>query len=637
MLTEIRSRATGWIAWFIVILITIPFALWGINSYFEGADTVAVATVNGEEIDQQTYRYALEDRRSRLNRLLGSNVDPNLANSPEFKKSVINGLVDQILLSSDADTQGYRISDEQLNHFIQSVPQFQRDGQFDPGLYESSVRTQGFQVGDYERRLRQQHIVDQVRLGFTDSEFVTEADLEEMLRLVLQRREFDYATIKPQHFMQHVEISDAEIEQQYQENSELYQTPEKIKVQYVRLAVADLIENIAPGEDELLQAYESSQARFKAPEQRRVSHILIAVKEDADEATRNAAVEKALSLTQQARGGSDFEELAKQHSDDPGSAANGGDLGVIARGAMVKPFEDAAYQLQQGEISDPVETRFGYHVIKITELVPESIKPFAEVREQIEQEERKRLAEAQFIEQAESFRNLVYEQPDSLEPVAEELGLALETSDWFSLDSGTGVAESRRIREAAFGAEVFLEGLNSETIEIDVNTLVALRKRESQPAAPIPLSEVRDEIEKTLRQERARERVAKLGGELVDKLKQGGAWDAVVQEHDLEAAESSLTRSEQSSDPGREIVAAIFQAQRPGDGEPIYGGITTAAGDYALFRLRKVEDGDPKQAEKEVADRYRSVLSRRRGYDYFLSYQNGLRAAADVKIFQEQL
>jgi peptidyl-prolyl cis-trans isomerase D len=637
MLTEIRSRATGWIAWFIVILITIPFALWGINSYFEGVDAITVASVNGEDIDQQTYRYALEDQRSRLSRVFGSNVDPNLGNSPEFKKRVVNGLIDKILLSTDADVRGYRVSNEQLNQFIQSVPQFQREGKFAPDLYESAVRTQGFQLGDFERRLRQQHIVDQIRIGFTDSEFVTEADLESLLRLVLQHREFDYTVIRPQQFVDQIEITDADIEKRYQENPELYQRPEKIKVQYVRLAVADLANGITPREDELRQAYESGQARYLAPEQRRVSHILIAVKQDSDEETRNAALEEARSLTEQARSGVDFGGLAKQHSDDPGSAAKGGDLGVIAEGVMVKPFEDAAYQLQEGEVSDPVKTRFGYHVIKITELVPESVKPFAEIRDQIEQEERKRLAEVQFIEQAETFRNLAYEQPDRLEPVAEELGLSLQTSDWFSAETGTGVAENRRIRDAAFGDDVFVEGLNSETIEVDVNTLVVLRKLESRPAAQIPLAEVRDQIEQTLIQERARERVTQLGGELLDMLQQGSAWDALIQEQGLEVAQSSQARFEQTSTPSREVVEAVFESQRPKAGEPVYGGVATAAGDYALFQLRSVEDGDPAKVDKEVVDRYRSVLSRRRGYDYFLSYQDGLRTAADIKIFQDQL
>jgi peptidyl-prolyl cis-trans isomerase D len=596
-----------------------------------------VATVNGEDIDQQTYRYALEERRARLSRVLGSNVDPNLTNSPEFKKSVVNGLIDQILLSADADVRGYRISNEQLNQFIQSLSQFQREGRFAPDLYEASVRTQGFQLADFERRLRQQHVVDQIRLGFTDSEFVTDTDLDGLLRLVLQRREFDYTIITPQTFVEQIEITDADIEQQYQGHPELYQQPEKIKVQYVRLAVADIAKGITPQEDELRQAYENNQARYKAPEQRRVSHILIAVKQDADEETTNSALAKALSLTEQARSGADFEKLAKEHSDDPGSATKGGDLGVIAEGVMVKPFEDAAYQLQEGDVSDPVKTRFGYHVIKITELVPASVKPFEEIRDQIEQEERKRLAEVQFIEHAETFRNMAYEHPDSLEPVTEELGLSLQTSDWFSAGSGTGIAANQRVRDAAFGEDVFIEGFNSETIEVDVNTLVALRKLESRPSAQIPLPEVRDQIKETLKQAQASERVAQLGAELLDMLTQGSAWDTLVQEHGLEVAQSSQTRFEQVPAPGREVVEAVFKAQRPEAGEPVHGGVNTAVGDYALFRLRNVEDGDPEKADKEVVDRYRSVLSRRRGHDYFLSYQNGLRTAADIMIFEDQL
>ncbi len=637
MLTEIRSRATGWIAWFIVILISIPFALWGVNQYFEGPSSVAVALVDGEEIDQQSYRYALEERRAAVSRLFGSNVNPDVANSPEFKRAVLNGLIDQILLQEYAETRGYRIGDEQLNRFIRSSPQFQRDGAFAPDLYESAVRTLGLRLGDYERRLRQQHTIDHIRIGFADSAMSTDEDLQHVLRLVLQRREFDFATINAEKFRNEVEIADSEVRQQYEENSELYQTPEQIKVQYVILSVSDLAEDVTAGEEELRQAYQTNRDRFRVPEQRRVSHILIAVKEDATKEAADSALEKARSLAEQAREGADFAQLAEENSDDPGSASKGGDLGVIAKGAMVPPFEEAAYALENGEVSDPVKTRFGYHVIKVTQITPESVKTFDEVRAQIEKEEKKRLAESRFIEHAETFRNLVYEQPENLAPVVETLGLAVQTSDWFSRDTGTGVAANPRFREAAFADDVYLEGLNSETIELDVNTLVALRKLEVRQATPIPLESVREQIEESLRQERVRESILQLGEELVDSLQQGEDWDAVIQKHDLQSATANITRLQQQPEPDRTIVEAVFRAPRPAGDRPIYGGSLTPEEEYTIYRLRRVTDGDPSSADEETLERFRSLLTRRRGYDYFLSYQQGLRESAEITIFQDQL
>lgn len=637
MLTEIRNRATGWIAWFIVILITIPFALWGVNEYFAGASNINVAVVNGEEINQQTYRYALEQRRSTLTRMLGGNVDPEMINSPEFKRGVLDALVGEVLLSIDADSQGYRISDEQLSTFIQTAPQFKRDGKFAPDLYESAVRTQGYGLADFEQRLRQQSMIDQIRVGFSDSALVTDFALNNLLRLALQRRDFAYATINPEQFVERIQVSDEAIEKRYQEHAEHYQEPEKVKVQFVQLAVADISENVSPDEAQLRQAYDDNRDRYRTPERRSVSHILIKVPSDADQSTQDAALEKAKTLADQARAGEDFAALARQHSEDPGSASKGGDLGVMAKGVMVKPFEDAVYRMREDEISDPIKTRFGYHIIKLTELVPESVQSFEEARAQIEREQRKRLAEGQFIEQAETFRNLVYEQPESLEPVAEELGLSTQTTDWFSRDDGTGIAENARVRDAAFSDDVFIEGLNSETIELDVNTLVALRKLAVEPSKQKPLDDVRATIIEELKREQAQKKVIEMAESLLATLKQGGDWDSVLAEKELKYEEVSRTRLDQQTTPNPQLVEAVFQARRPQAGQPVYGGGVGASGDYTLFRLTNVEDGNPEKAEPEIKERYKALLARRNGYDYFLSYQNGLRTGAEITIYDDQL
>ena len=637
MLSEIRERATGWIAWFIVILISIPFALWGVNEYFRGGGDVAVALVNGEEISQQAYRNALEDRRNAMRRMLGQGFDPELANSDEFKRGVLDDLINQQLLMNEAAQRGFRISDAQLGTYIREAPQFQREGAFDKELYERAVASYGFTTSGFESQLRRQSIIQQLRDGLQRSAFVTSTERERLLELALETRSIDYVEILPSSHVDEIAVSNDEIEQFYADNPDRFRIPERIKVQYLELKAADLAAMVDSSEDELRQAYEAGRGRFVEPEQRRVSHILIQVAEDADETSRQQALEKAAELASEARGGADFAELASANSQDPGSASQGGDLGVMTPGTMVKPFEDAARELAEGEVSDPVQTRFGYHVIKVTELRPPREKSFAEVREQIAREVTNRRAESLFIDRAETLRSLAYEQPDTLEPAAEALDLELRTSDWFSREEGTGIAETPRVRDAAFNEEVYTEGLNSDAVETGSNRLVVLRKLDVQPAARKPLEDVREDIEAELKLIAARERVAQMGRELLDQLNGGASWQAVLADHDLQAEQIKLTRNQAGSGLGADVVEEIFRTPPVADGQSAFGGENRVDGSYVLFQLTEVAAGSADQADDALKQRIAATLQRRRGLEYFLDYQQELRAAAEVQVFTEQL
>lgn len=636
MLTEIRDRATGWIAWIIVIIISIPFALWGVNEYFAGGTSLNVAVVNGQEIDQQAYRRALEERRSMARRMLGNQFDPDTANSLEFRTAVVEELILQQLLHENTQSAGFRVSDEQLAMFIRTTPQFQTDGEFDSGAYQQSVRALGYTRTGFENYLRQQNVLQQMRDGFERSLFLTSGDEENLLALAREKRVFDYATIALEQFVANIDISAEEIKEHYNLNPELYQSPEMAKVDYVQLAVADLAENIEVGEADVQRFYEDNKERYKKPEQRTASHILLTLDEDADDATVQEVVQHAESLANRARAGEDFAELAKEYSQDPGSAVLGGDLGMVDVGIMVKPFEDALFAMQEGEVSDPVKTRYGYHVIKLTGLIPGQTKELAEVHEEIEQEERTRQAEALFVDRAETFRNLVFEQPESLDPVVEELGLELRTSDWFSRGSGTGIADNVKIRDVAFSDDVYIEGLNSEAVELDINTLVALRRKEVRPARTKPLEEVRAQIEQTLKQNKARESVLKRGQELLADLNGGVDWQALLQENDLEDKQATQLRMQPDPEHSLVVTAEVFRAPKPAQ-RPQYGGVTLPDGSYVLFRLTGVEQGTPALAGDDTREEVSASLRRRRGTDYFLSYQRGLRDSADVEIFTENL
>lgn len=636
MLTEIKDRATGWIAWIIVIIISIPFALWGVNEYFAGGASLDVAMVNGQEIEQQAYRHALEERRSMARRMLGSQFDPDSANSLEFRTAVLEDLILRQLLHENTQGAGFRVSDAQLAQFIRTTPQFQRDGSFDSAAYQQAVQALGYTRSGFENYLRQQHILQQVRNGLEQSSFLTSSDEQNLLKIASEKRIFDYTTITPEQFIADTVVSAQETEEYYAANPQLYESPEMVKINYVRLAVSDLAKSVEVSEEDIQRYYQENQELYRKPEQRTASHILLTAQENADDTTAQGVLQQANSLTERARAGEDFAELAKEYSQDPGSAESGGDLGVIEAGVMVKPFEDALFALEEGEVSDPVKTRYGYHVIKLTGLIPGQTKSLEEARQEIEQEEERRQAEALFVERAETFRNIVFEQPESLDPVVEELGLVVQTSDWFSRDTGTGIAENKKIRDAAFSDDVFIENLNSEAIEIDIDTLVAIRKADAQAAKLKPLAEVQAQIEQKLKRDKAKGNVLRRGEQLLTELKNGSDWRTLLQENALEPKTATQSRLQPDPEHSLLLTAEVFRAPIP-EQDAEYGGVTLPDGSYALFRLTEVKAEEPSAIDEDTKEQVRAALSRRRGSEYFLSFQRGLRESADVEIFTENL
>lgn len=358
MLSKIREKATGIIAWVIVIIITIPFALWGINSYFEGGGNSLVASVEGVEIDVNDFQSALAERRRMMAQVLQQNVGAEFFQSEAFRRQVLEGLIQNAAEASYAERRGYRIGDTILGQSIRELPYFQNDGEFDQQRYQDLVANAGMSVARFEQQQRQQMISDQIRSALADSAFVSKAEVDRALALVEQSRTADYAVIATTDPTLEVEVDQDMVRAHYEANREAYFAPEQMRVNFLVLSVDNIAEGIEVSEEEVRRHYETNAGRYGSPEERRVSHVLIALSPDAGEEEEQAALEEAQALAERARAGDDFAELARTHSDDTGSAAKGGDLGIIGRGAMVKPFEDAAFALSgAGEVSDPVRSR----------------------------------------------------------------------------------------------------------------------------------------------------------------------------------------------------------------------------------------------------------------------------------------
>ena len=632
MLIAIKNRATGWIAWAIVILITIPFALWGINTYFEGAEDVTVAKFDGEEIDYRTYQRALYNERERLRGVYNQN--PEMLSGGVLGRLVIDAIVDEVLLFRDAQKHGYRVSDQQLVDTIQNHPGFQTNNRFDREQYERVLRISGLSVSEFEELQRQDAVLQQIRTGFRESAFAVDSEVDAILRVLLQDRFGEFALVSPAAFIADVEVTDSEIRDQYETNKSQYVEDEKVRVEYIRLSVDDFASNFTPSEETLQTLYDAEIARYAVAEQRSISHILL--EPQGGEITEVSAL--AIELVGRLRSGEDFASLAEQYSTDVGSAENGGELGWFSPGELPFPeFESVAFNLDDGEISEPVETEFGTHIVRVNEIQGRTVKSFDEVRPELVEQASRAQAEAELFETSEQLRNLAYEEPENLRFAADALNLDIEFSDWFSRGFGTGIADYEQIRDAAFSDEVLAQGFNSDLIEIDRDLQIVLRIYDHQETQQLSVADVRSEITEELLLSKSRELAKELSESLVDELKLGADWNSILTANGLVAYELP-TRVDAATDPSTIGVALhAFSAKKPEAGNQTFGSGPMADGSYAIFRISEVRNGDVASASEEQRQRVVAALMDRFGDGMFDSYIVLLRDGIDININSELL
>jgi peptidyl-prolyl cis-trans isomerase D len=355
-------------------------------------------------------------------------------------------------------------------------------------------------IPGYENYQRQQGLVDQLVRGLGQSAIVSANSIDKAWKLLGQRRTASYTTLELNNFLDDIKVSEWAIEKEYRANSDAYFEPAAIQVDYLKLAVEDLGRRLNVDESDILRMFEDNSDRYLQPGSRSASHILLSVSADAADAQIDQVRQRAAEIIVRARSGESFASLAEVNSDDTGSAKRGGELGVIRPGTMVKPFEDAVFAMGEGEISEPVRTQYGFHVIRLDRITKTRVQSIAQVRDEIEAEVRHLRAEERFNELAEILGSIVFEQPDSLEPAADQLSLKVIRSEWFTQDTGTGIAAFQEVRDAAFGNEVLTDGLNSELIEIDQDNLVAIRKVDYRVRRQLDLNEARPALKKCLAQ-----------------------------------------------------------------------------------------------------------------------------------------
>ena len=637
MLTAIKERASGWIAWTLVALISIPFALWGINSYFEGASKIVVATVNGVEIEKTDYQNSLSDQRRMLVQMMGQNVDADYFASRAFKLQVLETLIDSRLQAEYLRDRGFRVTDEQLSKKISSFSAFQVDGQFDPTRYEQLVRNAGLSVEGFERQQRQQGAIDQLRAGLRGSSLVVSSMTDRAIELLYQRRVAQFTVVDIAAFEDSLVVGSEALRDEFDANKAQYVQPEQMQVEFIRLSVDELGKQANVSELEQRAFYDSNVERFTQPESRSASHILWSLAEDDAEDVVDTREQEAKGIAARARSGEDFAKLAETYSKDPGSASRGGDLGIIRPGAMAPSFETVVFDLNEGQISDPVRTAYGWHIIKVTNIRESNVRPFDEVMGEIKTILEREWAENQFITMAEDFQNLIFEQPDSLNAASDFLGTPIERSDWFSRTTGDGIASNDLVRDTAFSPEVLVDRLNSEMLEIGSDTLVAVRFADFREKRQKDFNEVKDQIERVLAARVAAEAQEKFATKLVATLESGADWDNLLAVEGLSSADLPEDLESTTDDIARAVARVVYSAGAPNPGTPVFGSARLSATDYLIYKLDEVVAGDISQISGDQVSEVEDLVESRVGEELHAGIGRALRTAADVQIFEEAL
>lgn len=632
MLQSIRDRLTGPIVWFVIGLICIPFAFWGIESFRSGSNAdPALAKVGSDEISQSEFRQGYEQRYQQLANLMGENFRPDMIDQVRFRKNVLDDMVQESVLRQYTQDAGYRASDAALFDYLSSAPAFQEDGKFSAQRYRDLLTRRGMTTQGFEAQLRTSLAIDQLRESIVDSAFVSSDETALAYRIGGQTRDVDIARFSITQIKPTVEVADDAVADYYETNKSRYMAPERLKLAYVDLDIETLSKAPTPSDDVLKVLYDAEkESRFASTEERRARHILIAFGTD-----KSAAKNKLEALAKRIADGEDFAAIAKESSEDPGSKGQGGELGWVKRGMMVAKFEDALFKLKDGEVSAPVETEFGWHLIQVEETKPATIRPFedASVRDELTELYQQRDLEKRFQEQSEQLEQLAFENPASLDAVAEALGLKVQTTDWFTRAGGPGILSEQAVKDAAFSPPVLTDNENSKPVSLAPTRVVVIRKAEYEAPRQRSLEEVKATVVDELQTEGAKKMAQTKADALEAAIRAGtSAPDAITAAGAALQHESGLART--ATTPDRLIVDAAFRLPHPMGGQPSVGRVSLESGDLAVILLNSVQT--PEAPTASVVGSTRSRLREATAGSEFSAVRQALEDDIKVEIMKPQ-
>ncbi len=624
MLDAIRKHTTGWMAKAILALITVPFALFGIDSYLNQAGSnVAVAKVNGNKISIQEYGNAIENVRNRMQ--ADGKVDATMLDSPQLKQSVLDGLITRRLVNAEINKSNFKISDEQLSQHILGMPEFQDGGKFSEEIYQKTLAQNKLTATKFENEQRNNLLTQQARDGLAALVFVPKSIAAQTLQFAHQQREVSAAEIKTAQYLSQVKVTPEQIKAYYDLHKDKFVVPEQVKLEFALLSAAGLVAQMKVNDAEVKEFYDANTAKFQSDEQRHASHILIGIGGGTNK-DKAAAKEKAAGILAELKKNPKlFAELAKKYSQDP-SGAKGGDLGTFGRGAMVKPFDEAVFSMKVGQISDLVESEFGYHIIRLDGISGQNTS-FDSLKLQIKGELSWQKAQAKYAELADDFSNTVYEQSGSLKPAADKFGLQLQTSGWLSRDDGAKFFKNEKLMNAAFSDAALKEKRNTEAIEISPNNMVSARVIDHKDSAPRSFDEVKAGIEAVLKLEQAVKLATDKGIADLAKLKAGDAGK------DLEWIPPVMVDRKNAQGLTDIVMSQVFKMDA--SKLPAYAGFVNGKSSYTIVKILSVSDALAKDDEaKKTAE---AELQAAVAAEYVSAYGESLKAKSDVVVNRKLL
>lgn len=623
MLEKFRSYAQTKAAKIILALILVPFALFGIDSYLNQAgNNLSIAKVNGYKIALPEYNRAIENVRNRI-MSEGKKVDPAMFDSFEFKESVIDGLITKQLLNNDIKKSRFRITDQQLSQYIIGMPEFQKDGKFSQEIYDKVLQNNQLTPKKFEESIRNDLLIQQVRDGLQKLIFIPPNNLAETLKATSQQREISVAEFKTKEYMTKANIAEKDMQAFYDQNKSKFLAPEQVKAEFVVFSLANILPTINVTEDEIKSFFKANADKYQNQQQREASHILIAASKNAPPAEKAKAKAKAEDLLNQIRKNpKQFEELAKKYSQDPESAKKGGDLGSFGRGMMVKPFDDAVFSMKVNEISNIIESDFGYHIIKLTKIIGEG-GGFDAMRPQIKAELIYQKGQEKFAALAEEFSNKVYEQSSSLDAVSKRFNLPIQKTDWISRNDSDKFFKNEALMSALYSKESIKDHRNTEAIEVTPNNLISARVVDYKAQSTKPFADVRKNIEDYLKFESAKKMVASEGEVALKSLTNAS--------HKIDWQPATLVDRKNTKGLSDAVVNHAYKM--PTDKLPSYSGFMDGNNGYVIVKVNKVSF--PNESNEENKQAFASDYSEALSAEYLSAYLKGLKAKASVSVNQK--
>jgi peptidyl-prolyl cis-trans isomerase D len=635
MLQTLHDRFSGLIAKFVLGIIVIVFGgFFGIQSYMNPRTETFVAKVNGHEITQDQFREHYNQYRMQMQRMYGKQFNAVDFDTPQRKRELLDQMINEQLILDANDKLGAAVPTQRIQTVIMQDPNFQVDGHFDKERYRLILQASQKSPEWYQEQIRRDLALRQIPLELTRANVVTGAQVDAYLRLRDQTRDFRF--VRLERPAADVKIADADVDAYYKAHGDQFMTPEKVSLEYVEVDAAKMQTDVKADDEALKQRYEEQKSRFVSPEQRLASHILVKVDRNADAEAQKKALAKAQAIAAEARSGKDFAALAKADSDDLGSKAQGGDLGWLEKGVTDPAFENALFAMNKGDISDPVKTAEGYHVIELRDVRPEQVRSFDEVKGDLAKQYLESERERVYSEVSGKLTDAVYQDPTSLTAAAKKLDLPLQKTGLFTRAGGEGIAANPAVVKAAFSNAVLVEGNTSDAIDLGPNHIAFVRVDQHEKPTLKPLDEVREQIRKTLTEQATAKQAREQADVLYARLEKGETLEQITGPLKLKVEqEKDIGRNAVNLDQA--IVTEVFKLPRPQQGKPVHGQAALADDAYALIALDAVKDGDPVKLDAKSREAARNQLEQGIGNEAVRGYIESLRKSAKIEVAEDRL